>query len=260
MDENIEEKSVPAPQEKSGRSHLLSESPAETETFSDLYPERKDSRIEHSKLDLMKGKLKTATLRETCGINVTKALEYPLIKLMLNSLKSQGCETDIFERHLSCDICKDSTEFPSWGGYDEKNNQVFICANNVGSSFGQVHGTLLRNLIHMYDVCTRKVNFKDVNHLACMEIRKASLAGCNLGIQMSRLNPFYIKDQHKECVYKTATYTLGEKIGDQKLAKEAVENVFSKCYNDREPIGRNCKNQSDWDRAYEERYLFGYDS
>ena len=111
----------------------------------------------------------------------------------------------------------------------------------------------------MYDVCTRKVNFKDVNHLACMEIRKANIAGCNLGIHMSRLNPFYIKDQHRECVFKTATYTLSEKIDDKDLAEKAVLNVFSKCYNDTEPIGRNCKNKEDMFRAYEERFLFAND-
>merc|ERR1719450_1870363 len=71
-------------------------------------------------MQMMKGKLKADTLRESCGINVTKALEWPLVKLMLSSLKSQGCITDMFERHLSCDICKDSSEFPSWGGYDDK--------------------------------------------------------------------------------------------------------------------------------------------
>merc|ERR1719411_1942827 len=226
------DKSVPSADAKDGRSHMLPKSPSETEKFLDLYPERRGQRIEYTKMQMMKGKLKADTLRESCGINVTKALEWPLVKLMLSSLKSQGCITDMFERHLSCDICKDSSEFPSWGGYDDKNNQVFICANNVGSSFGQVHGTLLRNLIHMYDVCTRKVNFKDVNHLACMEIRKANIAGCNLGIHMSRLNPFYIKDMHRECVFKTATYTLSEKIDDKDLAEKAVTNVFRKCYND----------------------------
>ena len=260
MNENNMDKSVPSADAKDARSHMLPKSPSETEKFTDLYPERRGQRIEYTNTEIMKGKWKAETYRESCGINVTKALEWPLVKLMLSSLKSQGCITDMFERHLSCDICKDSNEFPSWGGYDDKNNQVFLCANNIGSSAGKVHGTLLRNLIHMYDVCTRKVNFKDLNHLACMEIRKANLAGCNLGIHLTRLNPFYIKDQHEKCVLTTATYTLGEKIGDPELAKEAVENVFVKCYNDREPIGRNCKNESDMYKAYNERFLYAYDS
>merc|ERR1719411_1696177 len=87
----------------------------------------------------------------------------------------------------------------------------------LGKKYGNVHGTMLRNLIHMYDVCTRKVDFHNLDHLACMEIRKANLAGCNLGIHMTRLNPFHIKDEHANCVFKTASYTLGEKIDDSDL-------------------------------------------
>ena len=259
MNDKTSNETLSSPETKEQPWNLLSKSPTETEKFADLYPERRAARIEYSKWEIAKGRESAATLRERCGINVTKALEWPLIKLMLSSLKAQGCITDVFERHVSCDICKDSNEFPMQGGFDDQNNQGFICSNNIGSSMGQVHGTLLRNLIHMYDVCTRKVNFKDVNHLACMEIRKANIAGCNLGIHMSRLNPFYIKDQHRECVFKTATYTLSEKIDDKDLAEKAVTNVFRKCYNDTEPIGRNCKNKEDMNRAYEERFLFAND-
>ena len=105
----------------------------------------------------------------------------------------------------------------------------------------------------------RKVDFHNVNHLACMEIRKANLAGCNLGIHMTRLNPFYIKEMHAECVAKTTSYLLGEKIGNNEVAKNAVYNVFPKCYKDLEPIGRRCKDQTDMKQAYKERYLFAYD-
>lgn len=259
MQDNNSDNTVSSPEIKDPPWKFLANSPAETVKFADLYPERKGSRIGYSTFEIMKGRQTTEHLREKCGINVTKCLEWPLIKLMLGALKSQGCVTDVFERHLSCDICKDSTEFPSQGGYDNLNNQVFICANNVGQNFGQVHGTLLRNLIHMYDTCTKKVNFKDVNHLACTEIRKANLAGCNLGIHLTRLNPFHIKDEHANCVFKTASYTLSEKIDDRELAEKAVKNVFSKCYNDFEPIGRRCKDKKDMLRAYEERFLFAYD-
>ena len=235
------------------------QSPSESTAFSDLYPERKGSRIQYTTLELMKGKNSAEQYKERCGINVASCLEWPLIKLMLGALKSNGCITDVYQRHVACDICKDGQDFLNQGGYDDSTNQVFLCANNIGKSFGKVHGTLLRNLIHMYDVCTRKVDFHNVNHLACMEIRKANLAGCNLGIHMVRLNPFYIKDKHAECVAKTAYQILGEKIGNNEAAKIAVFNVFPKCYKDLEPIGRRCKDQNDMKQAYKERYLFAYD-
>ena len=240
-------------------SSKLSQLPSETSNFADLYPERKGPQISYTILQMAKGKNSAEQYKERCGINAKTALEWPLIKLMLGALKSQGCITDMFERHFSCDICKDGKSFLQRGGYDESSNQVFVCANNIGSNFGQIHGTILRNLIHMYDVCVRKVDFKNVDHLACMEVRKANLAGCELGIHLTRINPFSVQGEHANCVYEAATNVLGQKLDNPELAKKAVTNVFTKCYNDMEPIGRRCRDGKDHKRAYEERYLFAYD-
>lgn len=43
----------------------------------------------------------------------------PLVKLMMNALKSSGCPFDI-RRHVSCEICDTSVT----GGYDQELNQV----------------------------------------------------------------------------------------------------------------------------------------
>lgn len=42
-------------------------------------------------------------------------------------------------------------------------------------------------------------------------------------------------------------------------AKEIVDSVFDKCYNDLEPVGRQCrKNSRDADRALIEGQFYGY--
>merc|ERR1712241_1001465 len=89
----------------------VTRSPSETEQFSDLYPERKGPRLEYSTWEVAKGRNSTDHYRTSCEINITRCLEWPLIKLMLGALKSQGCITDMFERHISCDICKDGKDF-----------------------------------------------------------------------------------------------------------------------------------------------------
>ena len=237
----------------------LAQSPSETAKFADLYPERKGTFNPYTKYDYLKGKGRTEQYKERCSVNVVSSLENSaLIKLMLGALKSQGCITDL-SRHISCDMCKEGKEFTNQGGYDESTNQVFVCANNVGKSYGVVHGTILRNLITMFDTCTRKVDFHNVNHLACMEIRKANLAGCNFMIHLTRNNPLEIRGQHANCVANSAIYVLNSKIDNYELAKKAVYDVFPKCYKDLEPIGRRCRNDVDMTRAYEERYLFAYE-
>lgn len=42
-------------------------------------------------------------------------------------------------------------------------------------------------------------------------------------------------------------------------AKAAMDRVFTKCYNDLEPLGRRLRrNSRDIHRVYRERYLYGY--
>lgn len=44
------------------------------------------------------------------------------------------------------------------------------------------------------------------------------------------------------------------------VAEAAIERVFTKCYNDLEPVGRRIRrNSDDMPRAYAEAHLYGYD-
>lgn len=47
---------------------------------------------------------------------------------------------------------------------------------------------------------------------------------------------------------------------EEKEAREVVDKVFDKCYNDLEPIGRRIRrNSPDMHKAYKERFAYGYD-
>jgi inner membrane protease ATP23 len=114
--------------------------------------------------------------------------------------------------------------------------------------------------MHMFDRCVAKVDFKNADHLACMEVRKANLASCNFMNYLSRVDAnLAVKKEHRECVKKVALENLIQaKFVDREVAKDAVDRVFSKCYGDLEPIGRRLVNQKDFVRMRDERYLFGY--
>ena len=107
----------------------------------------------------------------------------------------------------------------------------------------------------------RKVDFQNIDHLACMEVRKANLANCNYLVYLSRVDAdFAVKKQHRVCVENTAVEFLTKtKFVDKKLAREAVQRVFNKCYADLEPIGRRVRNRDDMIRAEKEKYIFGYE-
>ncbi|XP_045608980.1 mitochondrial inner membrane protease ATP23 homolog isoform X2 [Procambarus clarkii] len=181
----------------------------------------------------------------------------PLVKLMLAALKSSGCEVDL-GRHISCEVCDVTVN----GGYDSETNQVVIC-QNVTRSEGMIQGVLTHELIHMFDYCRNKLDFKNVEHLACTEIRAANLAHCSFlsACAQGDASPFKIAKAHQECVKtKAALSVMAVRQVSEKVAREAVDRVFDRCYNDLEPIGRRIRRNSlDMHKAYMDRYAFGYD-
>jgi len=69
--------------------------------YDDLYPERKGSKIEYSKLEYMLGHAKPTPQKIACYNNVIKVYEnFPLIKLMISALETYGCKVGKNARDL----------------------------------------------------------------------------------------------------------------------------------------------------------------
>ena len=54
--------------------------------------------------------------------------------------------------------------------------QIVLCENNIYSQ-GHMNDTLTHELIHTLDYCRAELDWKNIDHLACTEIRAASLSG-----------------------------------------------------------------------------------
>ena len=160
-----------------------------------------------------------------CEISVLKALKSShRVKTLVNALNSSGCPF-VPHRHIACAPC----DAPLTGGYDDTHNQVIICSNTCKGD-QKVEEILSHELVHMYDYCTKKINFDQIEHLACSEIRAASLASC------AKYNWNYRSFEH--CVKAKAAHSVAvmKKCRVDEAANH-VEKVFSKCYEDLEPIG-----------------------
>lgn len=194
-----------------------------------------------------------------CEQNVYQCVkESPIVKLMMGALRSSGCPIDI-RRHISCEVCDISVS----GGYDPETNQIVVCQNTARTK-GTIQGILTHEMIHMFDFCRNNLDFKNIDHLACTEIRAANLTHCSFMSAWSQgdANFFNIKEAHQNCVKTKALYSV---LAVRKVSKvegvDAIERVFSKCYNDLEPIGRRIRrNSPDMYRAYAEASLYGYDT
>lgn len=193
-----------------------------------------------------------------CEQNVYKCVKNsPLIKLMMGALKSSGCEIDI-RRHISCEVCDVSVS----GGYDPILNQVVVC-QNIAKSEGMVQGVMAHEFIHMFDYCRNDLDFKNIDHLACTEIRAANLTHCSFLSSVSQGDSsfFNIKGTHQNCVKsKALASVLAVRKVTPEQAIESIERVFPKCYKDLEPIGRRLRrNSTDMHKAYLEGPFYGYD-
>ncbi|KAH9496345.1 Mitochondrial inner membrane protease atp23 [Bulinus truncatus] len=172
------------------------------------------------------------------------------VKLMVAALESHGCPVDL-TRHISCEPCRDRVN----GGFDPKAMQVVICQNNIQSR-DICCNVLAHELLHAFDFCRAKVDFENLRHLACTEIRAANMFHCSLAAAFSsgEASLFNIKERHQLCVKNKALQSVKLVRNVSELeAMVAIDEVFDKCYNDTEPFGRRCfKNLGRVKRAFNE--------
>lgn len=224
---------------------------------SDLYPERKGNKPRSWWNKVLRIKEREELSKIKCEGNVYNCVkDSVLVKLMMAALKSSGCEIDI-RRHISCEVCDKSVT----GGYDPQLNQIVVCQNSATSK-NMVQGVLSHEMIHMFDYCRNKLEFDNLDHLACTEIRAANLCHCSFlssWIQ-GHASFFNIAETHQNCVKEKAMQSiLAVRKVSEEVARAAVLRVFDRCYNDLEPVGRRLRRNSlDMNKAYLEGPLYGY--
>ena len=82
------------------------------------------------------------------------------------------------------------------------------------------------------------------------------------GMFAGSVSLFDLKKAHQKCVKQKAVASLVavRPNADKRKMWEIVDRVFDKCYNDLEPIGRRVRrNSGDMNRAFRERFHYGYD-
>lgn len=223
-----------------------------------FYPSRKmgEGRLkEHTVWDSVK-KGWFATEYSRCNLNVLScSVEDPAVKLMLRALNAHGCPVDM-KRHVSCEPCKQGVS----GGFDSVANQVVLCERAVKLK-RMTCSAMGHELVHAFDKCRAKLDFKDPRHVACTEIRAANLFHCSYLSSWVR-GDFYVdgKLKHQDCVKGKALHSLLliRSLSEEE-GKKIIDEVFDRCYNDLEPIGRRMRpGTTDPQRALSEGVMYGY--
>ncbi|KAJ2952968.1 hypothetical protein O0L34_g7343 [Tuta absoluta] len=224
----------------------------------DLYPERRGTFQPKISSILIGKEGKEGIDKIKCEKNVFECIKTsPIVKVMMAALRSSGCPIDI-RRHISCEVCDYSVS----GGYDPELNQIVVC-QNVSTRKGMVQGVLAHEMIHMFDYCRNELDFKNMEHLACTEIRAANLTHCSFTSAWSQGDASWtkVKQAHQDCVKTKALYSvMAVRQISKAEAVDIIEKVFPKCYGDLEPIGRRIRrNSDDMMRAFKEASYYGYE-
>eukprot|EP00053_Salpingoeca_punica_P001293 m.32813 g.32813 ORF g.32813 m.32813 type:complete len:193 (+) comp10943_c0_seq1:71-649(+) len=156
----------------------------------------------------------------------------PFVQFMMEKLKQAGCNVDP-TKHIVCE------NGPVNAVFDAEHNQIVVCMNNIYSQ-SNLANVLTHEMIHAFDHCTGKVNFKDVRHIACMEVRAANLSGdCFMHREFFDRANFGLRAHQQTCVKRRAMLSVMSVTGFSKeAAAKAVDDVFETCYNDTTPFDR----------------------
>ncbi|KAF8588384.1 hypothetical protein K439DRAFT_1613635 [Ramaria rubella] len=155
----------------------------------------------------------------------------PAIIFMLKHLRLSGCA--VSPRHIQCAPCNGAAS----GGFSPDKGSVLVCAGGFGSK-KHMEDTIVHELIHMYDHCKFKVDWSNLRHHACSEIRAASLSGdCRWGREINRFF-FTFSKQHQVCARRRAILSVAANPSCPNVgaAEQAVNEVWESCFKDTRPF------------------------
>ncbi|KTW27915.1 uncharacterized protein T551_02882 [Pneumocystis jirovecii RU7] len=144
---------------------------------------------------------------------------------------------DALNTGLSLDdiLCRPCVEMQS-GGFDPSKG-IFLCQNKIRSK-SQMEDTLVHEMIHAYDHSKFAVDWNNLFHRSCSEIRAASLSGeCGWWKEFKKGAIGTFRKHHQECVKRRSALSVSKHPAckDMEHAKQVVMQVFESCFSDTRP-------------------------
>ncbi|KAH3684334.1 hypothetical protein WICPIJ_004714 [Wickerhamomyces pijperi] len=160
------------------------------------------------------------------------ALNYsPTVIFMLQQIKKLNVA--VSDKNIICDFCND------WkGGGFHPELGVLLCQNRIIDKW-HLEDTLAHELVHYYDEAKFKVDWLNLKHHACSEIRASSLSGeCRVMNQIKRAGLARFGRGHQDCVKRRATLSVAANpvCKSKEEAEKVVNEVWDSCFNDTRPF------------------------
>lgn len=198
-----------------------------------LTPEEKTRYEDDSKArDLKKECLKCYEYRDWM-------LKYsPTVRFMVQAITklNKGSDSKFDDSKIICDYC------PDWkGGGFHPELGILLCQNRLRDKW-HLEDTLSHELIHYFDDLKWQVDWLNLKHHACSEIRASSLSGeCRFWEEFKRRGfrtGFHVARGHQDCVRRRAIISVSGNPNCQSKehAAKIVDEVWDSCFADTRPF------------------------
>ncbi|CAK9784173.1 unnamed protein product [Cutaneotrichosporon oleaginosum] len=154
----------------------------------------------------------------------------PIIVFMLKHLQLAGCPFP--SSAMQCHPCDASRA----GGFSPEHG-ILLCQNRFMNR-RHMEDTLAHELLHAFDHCRFRVDWMNLRHHACTEIRAANLSGdCRWSREVKR-GYWAFSAQHQACVRRRAVLSVmaHPKCQGKEDAERAVGEVWDSCFRDTRPF------------------------
>uniref|UniRef100_A0A0W0EZP0 Mitochondrial inner membrane protease ATP23 n=1 Tax=Moniliophthora roreri TaxID=221103 RepID=A0A0W0EZP0_MONRR len=164
----------------------------------------------------------------------------PIVTFMLKHLRLSGCQVP--ETNIFCGTCEMTPVAGGGvvahaGGFIPEPGAVKLCAGHFFNKKHMEH-TMAHELVHLYDQCKFNVDWNNLRHHACSEIRANNLSGdCRYTRELRRGILSFTK-QHQACVRRRAitSVTANPACPSEVVAEKVVNEVWESCFNDTRPF------------------------
>lgn len=156
-----------------------------------------------------------------------------LIEKIKKYVKDEKTLNNILYNKIICTSCKDMKS----GGF-HPDYGIVLCANWIQNK-SIIEETLSHELIHLYDHLKFNVNFGNLKHHACSEIRASMLSGeCKIFNEIFRSGFSNFEKKFQHCIKRRAAISVSANpsCNDLDHAKLIVDSVWNDCFNDTRPF------------------------
>ncbi|PWW75807.1 hypothetical protein C7212DRAFT_281659 [Tuber magnatum] len=167
-----------------------------------------------------------------CEKNRDYLMNYsPIVCFMLENIAKLNGRMD--DSNIKCMPCENLQS----GGFSPEYG-VLLCQNRLRDR-GHTEDTLAHELVHVYDHLRFRVDWEELKHHACSEIRASSLSGeCRWMREAFTRGVFHFTRQHQACVKRRAILSVqnNPKCKNEAEATKIVNQVFDSCFTDTRPF------------------------